>query len=641
MDWNKCHINKISYACRGWILLFFTLFFFNSCFALNWSFPPIALSETNYDLGCPKVVADSTGRSIAVWGEDNGTLSVVKGAVLNPNQDIWIPTNNLSIETEDSCSPLIGIDQAGNAIAIWTGFDGISSSIRGAILPAGSLNWIPTSQLSDDNAYSDYIQLSVNAQGKAMVVWESSDGSSISIKAAILNPGSYTWIDTNNIPSSSADNFDPQVCLDNNGNAVVVWLEVDGVDLILKGARLTNGSLNWQATSSLSSTGFSVGDPSLGVDASGNAVAIWSKSVGSTDIIEGAKLAAGTLTWISTASLSSFASQDPKVGVSPAGKAVAVWISEDSGLYWIQGAVLEPNSLSWTPTSPLSTLGSIARNCQIAIDAYGNASTVWTFSNDPNTVIQFANLKSGSLIWENKINLSAQEEIVEFPRLAINNNQFVVVIWSNFNHVNLFVETIHTLQASPFYSRVSTNKEFVIANGVSDATITVTVKNSKNQPMVGSLVSLNAKQGSSIISPINNVTNESGQAFFSVKNLISEQVTYVAKDMTNNVEILETVNVTFGTIDPPLPPRYFKGRIVKNKFLNRTEIVHVFTWKASDDPSVVGYRIYQGKKLVGTVSRGSLTFELHNRKRRRQYHYFIVSVNAAGNESSPVEVTLK
>ncbi len=99
-------------------------------------------------------------------------------------------------------------------------------------------------------------------------------------------------------------------------------------------------------------------------------------------------------------------------------------------------------------------------------------------------------------------------------------------------------------------------------------------------------------------------------------------------------------------IDSPLPPTHLRGRQVANKFVSSTDLVNIINWSPPDGGAPpVAYRIYrepQLTKLAAIISAdGKLQFKDHNRKKGRTYRYFIVSVDAEGNQSEPAGIIFK
>lgn len=94
-------------------------------------------------------------------------------------------------------------------------------------------------------------------------------------------------------------------------------------------------------------------------------------------------------------------------------------------------------------------------------------------------------------------------------------------------------------------STVSAAPGSVPANGVTTATITVTLRSFCGTPVSGKTITLGQGVGSSIISPASAVTNASGVATFTVRNSTPQMVTYTATDVTDSVVITQTAAVTF------------------------------------------------------------------------------------------------
>ena len=91
------------------------------------------------------------------------------------------------------------------------------------------------------------------------------------------------------------------------------------------------------------------------------------------------------------------------------------------------------------------------------------------------------------------------------------------------------------------------------ADGSTASTITVTLADYFSNPVSGKTVALAALNGSSTISPVNPVTDQSGQATFKATDAKAEVVTFQATDVTDQNAILDAqAVVTFGS--PPAPP---------------------------------------------------------------------------------------
>jgi subtilase family serine protease len=102
-------------------------------------------------------------------------------------------------------------------------------------------------------------------------------------------------------------------------------------------------------------------------------------------------------------------------------------------------------------------------------------------------------------------------------------------------------------------STVGASPTSVPADGSTTATITVTLRDTNNNPVGGKSVTLSAASGSSNISPGSGTTNGSGVVTFAVKDSTAEAVTYTATDTTDSpsVTVNQTATVSFTTPAAP------------------------------------------------------------------------------------------
>ena len=88
--------------------------------------------------------------------------------------------------------------------------------------------WQTAALIETDNGNAFSPQIAFDANGNALAVWLQSDGTSINSwsKRFIAGTGWGTaaLIETDN----AGDAYDPQIAFDPNGNALVVWRQLDG-----------------------------------------------------------------------------------------------------------------------------------------------------------------------------------------------------------------------------------------------------------------------------------------------------------------------------------------------------------------------------------------------------------------------------
>jgi alpha-tubulin suppressor-like RCC1 family protein len=115
-----------------------------------------------------------------------------------------------------------------------------------------------------------------------------------------------------------------------------------------------------------------------------------------------------------------------------------------------------------------------------------------------------------------------------------------VPITQNAN-VNFLVGAVSTIKSTMMVSSSS-----VVADNLATSTLSVTLKDSNNNPVAGKAISITANPNTdAIISPSFKNTDNSGVATFTVQSGAAGTVTFTASDTTDNLTIAQTVDVIF------------------------------------------------------------------------------------------------
>lgn len=317
----------------------------------------------------------------------------------------------------------------------------IFSCIVGSAAFQGSLGavWSPPVTLSTSNAAAS--QVAVNAAGDAIALWQRTDGSTYRIEASSL-PFLGAWSMPATLSAVGQNAFVPQVGLDPNSNAVAVWLRYNGSNYVVQSSTAPFGGL-WTVPLTVSAAGQNALEPQVAVDPSGNAVAVWTRVNGGFTIAQASTLAFGSNSWSAPVDLSAAGqnAQDAHVGVDAAGNAVAVWARFNGSNYIVQSSRL-PFGGSWTLPVDLSQPGQDAILSQVAVDPAGDAIAVWARFNGTNEIIQAARLPFGGS-WTAPVDLSLPGNDAQDPHLAIDKNGNAVAVWSRNNGTNNIVQAVY------------------------------------------------------------------------------------------------------------------------------------------------------------------------------------------------------
>lgn len=133
-----------------------------------------------------------------------------------------------------SVHPVIGIDSAGNATAVWEGTDPLNfnSVIQTNYLPNGS-SWVGVTTLTSSSDVSTGPQLAVNGPGDAVAIWRSTDAFDVSTLVGAIYPTGTSWGSPQTISTTETITNDYRVVLNDDGNIVVNWTAyIDDISVI-------------------------------------------------------------------------------------------------------------------------------------------------------------------------------------------------------------------------------------------------------------------------------------------------------------------------------------------------------------------------------------------------------------------------
>ena len=131
----------------------------------------------------PQIAVDASGNALAVWRQSDGTRLNIWANRFTAATSSWgtaalIETDNLG----DASSPQIAFDASGNALAVWSQFDGTRPNIWANRFTAATNSWGTAALIETDNAGGAVNpQLAFDASGNALAVWQQSDGTRFNI----------------------------------------------------------------------------------------------------------------------------------------------------------------------------------------------------------------------------------------------------------------------------------------------------------------------------------------------------------------------------------------------------------------------------------------------------------------------------
>jgi hypothetical protein len=337
---------------------------------------PVSLSAI--DASGPKTTVDADGNAIAVWSQYDGQKWRIEERQISAAGALG-PVRTLSAAAENPLWPQIAGNPRGGAIVAWSQPNSRESNTlinAQRISATGRLGALKT--ISAPRRPARNPRIASDASGDASVVWEQSPRRRIwNIKARqISSNGSLGRVKA--LSSAKHKSGGPAIAMDARGAAIAVWsqLELNGKSSRINARRISaKGRLG--SVMSLSAPGNAV-VPQVASDARGNAIVTWQSTAGSYS------------KWRIKARRISSAGAVGRAKTLHAGRAGQVQIAGNSGgdttVVWEADPKIQARQISSTgvlgPTQTLSSPALPGYSPEVAVDGAGNATALWVEIDD-------------------------------------------------------------------------------------------------------------------------------------------------------------------------------------------------------------------------------------------------------------------
>ncbi|MBL8266075.1 hypothetical protein, partial [Steroidobacter sp.] len=240
-----------------------------------WTAPVVVDTSAEQALH-PEVAIDSSGNVTVVWRQRDS------GGDYRINARRW--TNNTQtfsavtyLDGDGDRQPRIFFDAAGNAFVLWRG-NGVFARRYNVL----TTQWEPQVALQTNPANSAWGgELSVDAAGNAMAVWQEHDGLAYSAYTRRYDVAAGVWGAAELVDNSNYDvdiDYNPTVAI-NGGEAVVAWLQKSATNTRdVYASRRVSGS--WSTPRLLETREESTDELTSSIDVAGNAAILWVQADG-------------------------------------------------------------------------------------------------------------------------------------------------------------------------------------------------------------------------------------------------------------------------------------------------------------------------------------------------------------------------
>ncbi len=400
----------------------------------TWQSPLLLESDDAGDAVTPQVAIDGSGNAIAVWSQFDGTRSNIYVNHFDAASGLWqgrmlIKTN----KADDAYSPQIAVNTDGNAIAVWQQYNGNEYSIYANHFDATLGAWQGATLIEGDAGDASHPQIAMDGIGNAMAVWQQYDGTYDSIYGNYFR-ASTGWTTARLIERDDTGKASyPQVAVNASGHTMVVWELDNGTDDSIYASRYSS-SLWGTATLLDNGSTDSATAPRIAIDTDGNAIAVWHQYAGSEYSIYANRFDAASGAWQGDALIENDnvgGAYGPKVAMDGSGNAMAVWQQYDRTSNNILANRFDAISGVWqNPVLIESDNAGDAYNPQIAVNDSGNAVAVWRQDDGSHYNIWANRFDAISGVWQNPALIESDNAgDASSPQVAVDGSGNAVAVW--------------------------------------------------------------------------------------------------------------------------------------------------------------------------------------------------------------------
>jgi hypothetical protein len=390
--------------------------------AHGWVQYPLAqnLSAADQIGSIPQIAIDSEERARVVWRSSigGGRIQTVRlGADGNAETGL-----TLSPAGEIASQPQLTVDPQDRATIVWRAVDGAIERIRQIRIDADGGTG-PVTSLSVGTVL--YPQVAADSQGRSTVVWQRHDGANMRIEARRIGADGLAAGATHTLSAAGRDATLPQIAIDSQDRATVVWQRSDGANTRIQARQIGADGTPEGAIHLLSIGGQSASFPQVAIDSQDRATAVWQRSDGTNQRIQSVRFP-GT----ESSQTISAAGRDaivPQIAIDSQDRATVVWLRSDEAKWRVQSRRLEASGVPGAIRT-LSAAGQDAFSPQVAVDPQGRATTAWARFDGANDRIEAIRLRANTLPGAVQT-LSAAGRSAENAQVAIDADSRPTVVW--------------------------------------------------------------------------------------------------------------------------------------------------------------------------------------------------------------------
>jgi hypothetical protein len=398
--------------------------------ASGWELPPTPLSPPAPNTSEPSVALDRDGNALAIWSSDSDDLlsGNVWGATA-PSGGAWSGPGGMW--TSDYAGPpALAAASDGDAVAAWFAQSSDGEYVQIADRDGGTGAWAAPDGFAPQDSLGTRPAVAIDEAGNAVVVWSEYDGGVGYVRAAWRTAGD--WSDPVTISDTDDYSFTGghrqlHVAFESPGHARALWTaqHVSGSTFHVQESRF-DGS-DWTAAQNLTSSADYIDGLALRGDGDGRLVAAW--FLYSPFVLQAASSAGADWTIADVSDDVGFICSPPSdVSMGADGAATVAWTSATTGGL----ATSSGQAGTWGPATPVGAPApaTLAYEIALAQNAAHGPVAAWTTYDDENQIFTVMGSRRVASGWQAPTQLATAGWNYSRPSLAIDPSGRALAAWS-------------------------------------------------------------------------------------------------------------------------------------------------------------------------------------------------------------------
>jgi len=372
---------------------------------------PVQISTGDRALG-PELAVSPAGDAAVVWDQEVGPDCASSPASLQCAHIVQLTTRQHG--TSSWLAPIelgrpgigdrpqVAINDAGDAIVGWVHDIGRDRVLQATFRPRSASAWPEPSDISEPSLGIQDFRIGLDDRGNAIALWAERAETGVALRIATRSADAGGWGAARTLSRPGGNvSGGPAVATTPGGAIAVVWIEDGGVREVESVIGFGSGSGDWSSPLQLSfpENGAAFGTPDVAFDrARGDIVVVWGFRASSG--VHGVRTAFHSIaqSWVEQNVGDLLPPFDrPRVGAGN-GSAVAVWVN-GFGIVSATHAQQAPSSpAAWSSPTLISARSSTVAEPDVAVDSRGNAVAIWT--SGANGTVQSAIRPGSSGEWQ-------------------------------------------------------------------------------------------------------------------------------------------------------------------------------------------------------------------------------------------------